>query len=217
MKNDPFKDFYSGSILNPMSEPEETPLKGPWYQRLCFWLMRTLFIIWAKAFLASAKSQPHYKRSQKYKKVYKEGWFGTYVEYHERLKPPVIMEEEFENEIKRYKNMQQRKLNERIELYKKLAINEAESFQITDFICSLEALKKSCTNSPLVIMNETLPPHYYCLGCDKLWTWELNGASHSLDYLGHVYKIHDRCYIETTDAELLTKVEMKHNLYYNQN
>jgi len=47
-----------------------------------------------------------------------------------------------EKEIDRYKNLIQRKRNEKIDLYKKLAINEAEEMQLSDFVCTLKELNK---------------------------------------------------------------------------
>lgn len=53
---------------------------------------------------------------------------------------------EIEKEIDRYKNLIQRKRNEKIELYKKLAVNEAEEIQLCDFVCSLKELNNPSNN-----------------------------------------------------------------------
>ena len=49
---------------------------------------------------------------------------------------------ELESEIDRYKNLIDRKRNERVGLFKKIAVNEAEEMLLCDFVCTLKELRK---------------------------------------------------------------------------
>jgi uncharacterized Rmd1/YagE family protein len=53
------------------------------------------------------------------------------------------MKNEIQNEIKRHKEMIKKKREERLRLEEALAINAAESFQLTDFVETLKVLEVS--------------------------------------------------------------------------